>query len=79
MASKEKDFDYDKYFTNLAAVWAVRQLKNEVASRITQDEHPVPYFRVNIPVQQFDEFVETYGVKEGDGMYVAPEDRICVW
>jgi putative endopeptidase len=30
-------------------------------------------------VQNYDEFLETYGVKEGDGMYLAPEDRIRVW
>ena len=79
VASKEKDFDYDKYFSNIAEVWAVKRLKSEETKRITLDEHPVPYLRINIPVQQYDEFVETYGVKEGDGMYVAPEDRICVW
>ena len=79
VASKEKDFDYDKYFTNIASGWAVKRLKSEETKRITQDEHPVPYLRINIPVQQYDEFVETYDVKEGDGMYVAPEDRICVW
>ena len=57
----------------------MKRLKCEETKRITLDEHPVPYLRVNIPVQQYEEFVETYGVKEGDGMYVAPEDRICVW
>lgn len=79
VASKEKDFDYDKYFSNYAAVWAVKRIKSEEVKRVTQDEHPVPYLRINVPVQQYDEFVETYGVKEGDGMYIAPEDRICVW
>ena len=43
------------------------------------DNHPVECYRCNIPVQNFDEFLETYGVKEGDGMYLAPEDRIRVW
>jgi putative endopeptidase len=33
----------------------------------------------NIPLQNYDEFLEAYGVKEGDGMYLAPEDRIRVW
>ena len=28
---------------------------------------------------QFDEFYETYGIQPGDGMYLAPEDRIAVW
>ena len=35
--------------------------------------------RVNTVVQQFDEFYETYDVKEGDTMYLAQEDRIVVW
>ncbi len=30
-------------------------------------------------LQQFDEFLETYGIKEGDTMYLTPEDRIVVW
>ena len=30
-------------------------------------------------VQQFEEFYETYGVKEGDNMYLAPEDRLILW
>jgi predicted metalloendopeptidase len=30
-------------------------------------------------LQQFDEFIETYNIKPGDGMYLAPEDRVLVW
>ena len=30
-------------------------------------------------VAQFPEFQETYDIRPGDGMYVAPEDRIVVW
>ena len=30
-------------------------------------------------LQQFDEFLETYGIKKGDRMYLAPEDRIIIW
>ena len=29
--------------------------------------------------KQFQEFYDTYGIKEGDGMYLAPEDRVAVW
>ena len=34
---------------------------------------------VNVPTQMFEEFYEAYDVKEGDGMYLAPEDRIALW
>ena len=30
-------------------------------------------------MQQFEEFYETYDIKEGDNMYLAPEDRLLVW
>ena len=46
---------------------------------LSQDTHPLPYLRVNCVVQQFDEFYDTYGVKKGDGMYLAPEARLEVW
>jgi putative endopeptidase len=43
------------------------------------DEHPLSNIRVNVSVQQSDKFMECYGVEEGDGMYLAPEDRVYIW
>ena len=48
-------------------------------SQLTQDAHPLNYSRTNVPVQQFEEFYEAFDVKEGDNMYLAPEDRLIVW
>ena len=28
---------------------------------------------------QFEEFDEFYDIREGDGMYLSPEDRVAVW
>ena len=43
------------------------------------DLHAPAYLRTNVTLQQFDEFLETYDIKEGDNVYLAPEDRILVW
>ena len=43
------------------------------------DSHPLHYLRANVTAQQFDEFIETYDIQPGEGMYLAPEDRIAVW
>ena len=43
------------------------------------DKHPSAYLDVNGPAQMFEEFYETYDVKEGGGMYLAPEARIVMW
>lgn len=79
MASKVDDFDYDKFFKKYAQLNAILMLYSSELSNLKQDEHPLYYSRTNVPVQQFEEFYETYGVKEGDNMYLAPEDRLILW
>ena len=79
MASKIKDFDYDRFFVKYAQVNRHLSLYSTEYWILTQDVHPLDYSRTNVPLQQFEEFYETYGVKEGDNMYLAPEDRLIVW
>ena len=79
IASKEEDFDYDLYFRSFASVWRKLDPKGVEIERIRTDPHPLAYLRVNVTLQQFDEFYETYGIKEGDDMYLAPEKRIAIW
>ena len=43
------------------------------------DVHSPAVIRVNAILSTIDAFYETYDVKEGDGMYIAPEDRISRW
>ncbi len=42
-------------------------------------DRPVHYLRINATLAQFDDFDDFYGIKEGDGMYIPPEDRVAVW
>ncbi|SFC47671.1 M13-type metalloendopeptidase [Butyrivibrio sp. YAB3001] len=79
MASKVENFDYDKFFIKYAQMNASLGGYNQEFSALTQDAHPLNYSRTNVPVQQFDEFYETYDVKPGDNMYLAPEDRLIIW
>jgi putative endopeptidase len=43
------------------------------------DVHPMNYLRINGVLQQYDEFLNFYGITEGDTMYLAPEDRVAIW
>ena len=43
------------------------------------DVHSRNVVRVNAVVASLDQFYELYDVKEGDAMYVAPEDRLRLW
>ncbi len=79
LAKKNENFDYDSFFRSYANIWKLLVTPERELYSLTQDPHPVQYLRTNVTVQQFDEFYETYGVKEGDNMYLAPEDRVLVW
>ena len=79
IAAKEKNFDYDRFFRSFAQTWRTITTVQSEYYTLSQDTHPLPYLRVNAVVQQFQEFYDTYGVKKGDGMYLAPEKRLEVW
>ncbi len=79
LAEKEEDFDYDTLFRSYAELECCKQTPYAADYLYTFDSHPPDYLRCNVMFQQFDEFLETYGIQEGDGMYLAPEDRIKVW
>ena len=79
IAKKQKDFDSDRFFKAYATsrkeltTYEYQQFLN------AKDNHPMAFLRVNSVLQQFEEFMDTYDIHEGDGMYLAPEDRVHVW
>ena len=79
LASELEDFDYDTFFRSYANLWARVETPNYAYILVAQDSHPLYYLRINAVLQQFDEFLDCYGISEGDGMYLAEADRIAVW
>ena len=72
-------FDYEEFFESYARVWRCQQTEGTSAYMLQSDVHAPGYLRTNVTVQQFEEFYETFGVVEGDGMWLAPERRLSVW
>ncbi|OON84952.1 hypothetical protein BXO88_14895 [Oribacterium sp. C9] len=79
IANKQQDFDYEMFFKQIATIQKNSRYDAAEQFYIATNTHPVECYRCNIPVQNYDEFIETFDVKEGDGMYLAPENRINVW
>ncbi len=78
IAAGKPGFDYDRFFRSYAELWLTKDNMMTAKARV-DDAHPMPYLRINVTLQQFDEFLDCYGITEGDGMYLAPEDRISIW
>ncbi|MBQ4363131.1 MAG: M13 family peptidase, partial [Oscillospiraceae bacterium] len=66
-------------FENYARVWMSLEQDTLAKSKLDNDVHAPSVVRINAVVACFDEFYDIYGVKEGDPMYVAPEERIRRW
>ena len=79
IAREVEDFDYDTFFKQVAIIQKEARYLEAEQEYVDTNEHPVEAYRANIPLQNYDDFLNFYDIKEGDGMYLAPEDRITVW
>lgn len=79
IAAEDPDFDYDSFFRQFATIWRRLSAYEYEVDCLTQDPHPLHFLRTNATLQQFEEFYETYDIQPGDGMYLAPEERVAVW
>ena len=66
-------------YENFARIWCQKLLDSSLIHQLASDSHSPSIIRVNGILSTIDLFYETYGVTEGDGMYIPPEDRISRW
>ena len=78
LIAKTKE-DRMKLFENYAHIWCEKSTDEAIINQIEYDAHSPSVIRVNAVLSTLDAFYETYGIKEGDGMYIAPEERISRW
>lgn len=79
LGSSIEGFEFAKMFTEYSNVWATVYTQSFDSSSMVIDVHPPDGARVNMTVQQFQKFMDTFGVTEGDGIYLASEDRVSIW
>ena len=75
----EKKEEFIDLFEGFGEIWRGINSDVEGIYLLHHDEHSPGIVRVNATLSSCDKFYETYDVKEGDGMYVAPENRVERW
>jgi putative endopeptidase len=68
-----------RFLFSFAQSWRLINSDQIMRTRITTDPHSPEIFRVNGPVSNFDPFYTAFTVKEGDKMYIKPENRARIW
>ncbi|MDO4241176.1 MAG: M13-type metalloendopeptidase [Microbacteriaceae bacterium] len=62
-----------------AQVWQNKIRPSEVQRRLATDPHSPNEFRCNQIVRNLDLFYDAFDVKEGDGLYLPPQERVTIW
>jgi len=68
-----------RFFLGWAQVWRTKARDAETKRRLTVDPHSPAKFRANGAAVNVPAFYEAFDVKEGDGMYLSPEERVKIW
>ncbi len=68
-----------RFFLGWSQVWRSKARGEESKRLLTIDPHSPPRFRANGAAVNVDAFYEAFDVKEGDGMWLPPEDRVKIW
>lgn len=77
--AKEKGYDLRKVYIAYGELWISKIREEYAAYLINTDTHAPHKLRVNRALSAIDEFYQVFDIKEGDGMYVKPEDRPKIW
>ncbi|MFF2017037.1 M13-type metalloendopeptidase [Paenibacillus sp. NPDC058177] len=78
-AKQLPDANLEEFYKSWATVWRQKVVPEIEPLLLAIDPNPPVKFRVNVVVGNTDDFYSTFGVKKGDAMYIAPEDRITLW
>ena len=68
-----------RVFLGWAQAWRTKRTDAALHQLVVSDPHSPAQYRVNGPVRNIDAWYESFGVKPGDKLYLAPEERVRIW
>ena len=68
-----------RFFIGWAQVLARKYRDEELSRRISTDPHSPSEFRANGVLRNMPEFEKAFNLKEGDKLYLKPEERVKIW
>jgi len=68
-----------RFFMSWATVWRTKSRDEALKKQIKTDPHSPGQVRAVQPLRNVDAFYKAFDIKEGDKMYLKPEDRVKIW
>ncbi|EKF54871.1 neutral endopeptidase [Galbibacter marinus] len=68
-----------RFFMSWATVWRTKMRDEALKTRIKTDPHSPGMYRATQPLINMEVFYQAFDIKEGDQMYLTPEERVKIW
>jgi len=68
-----------RFFLSWATIWRTKYTEEALRNQIKTNTHSPGMYRAVMPLQNVDAFYDAFDIKEGDAMYIAPEERVKIW
>ncbi|APT22413.1 M13 family metallopeptidase [Flavobacterium columnare] len=68
-----------RFFISWATIWRSKMRDEAIKNQVKTDPHSPGMYRAYIPLTNVDAFYQAFNIKEGDKLFVKPENRIKIW
>ncbi len=68
-----------RFFISYGFIWAQNIREESIRHQTLNDPHSLNLYRVNGALPHIDAWYEAFDIKEGDKLYVSPENRARIW
>lgn len=68
-----------RFFMSWGTIWRTKMRDEALKNLIMTNTHAPGMYRAYMPLKNVDAFYEAFNVKEGDKMYLKPEERVRIW
>ena len=68
-----------RFFLSWGTIWRTKMRDEALKNLIMNNMHSPGEYRAYMPLKNVDAFYDAFSVKEGDKMYLKPEERVRIW
>jgi putative endopeptidase len=68
-----------RVFLGWGQVWRTLQRPGALRQQLVSNPHSPGQIRAVAPLRNVDAWYEAWGVKPGDKLFIAPQDRVRIW
>ncbi|MEO8233892.1 MAG: M13 family metallopeptidase [Flavobacterium sp.] len=68
-----------RLFISWATIWRSKMRDEAIKNQVKTDPHSPGMYRAYVPLTNLDTFYKAFDIKEGDKLYVKPENRVKIW